>query len=173
MSQGSLKNLCHSWEYSCCLWGFTEARSVPQKSFIMFCLDFVLFGSPPFHFSNSSSNFRAVSLFCFCSLWLSMTSLTSLLFVSFLHLSSSLRQPLHCLLHHHSFCSGCLVRRCHLFFDCVPALSESSSSVIHLVSVWKGQGQLQKLLQKLRSLTVDVSNDCFPVHWWVPLCKKC
>ena len=47
---------------------FTEARPVLQEVFHHVLLGFVLFGSPLFHFSNSSSNFRTVSLFCFLSL---------------------------------------------------------------------------------------------------------
>ena len=72
-------------------------------------------------FSTFQTALQTLGLFFFCSFWLSMTSLTSLQFVSF---SSSVLfiKAVIALSSSSSFsCPGLLIRRCHLFFDCVPA----------------------------------------------------
>ena len=61
-------------------------------------------------------------------------------------------QSSHCIVFFFFFLSDLLVRRCH-FFDCVPALSESSFSVTQSFSV-KGSRAAARVA-KLRSLTVD------------------
>ena len=144
-----------------------------KKSFHHILFEFVLLTHLLFHFSNSSSNFRTVSLLL--SHWLSVTSLTSLQLVS---ISSSVliikaAIALSSSSSFHSLVLGLLVRRCHLF-DCVPVFVRKFFFFCHSLSLslWKGQGLLQELLQKLMSLAVDVSNDCFQFTEKCSFCKN-
>ena len=146
MSQGSLRpTYATLWEHSC-LWGFTEARPVLQKSFLMFCMDF-------FRWLTFLSTFQialqTLGLFLFFALSdISMTSLTSLQFIyvssSVLLINAVIALPSFSFSHS---CPGLLVRRCH-HFDCVSA-PVRKFFFCHPLSlyVWKGQGQLQELLQ--------------------------
>ena len=121
-----------------CLWGLTEAKPALQKSFIIFCLDLLYWLTFLSHFSNISSNFRTVSIFC--SLWLFMTSLTSLQFCLYLFICA-FHQSSHFTAFFSSLacpCPGLFVRRCYLF-DCVPAPVKKFFFSCHPLnfSVWR------------------------------------
>ena len=163
---GQLKTTCPiPYECSCCLWDFTEAKSVLKKSIHHVLLRFVLLAHFSFHFSSSSSNFRAVSLFVFSDFLRHLWQVYICIFICALHQSSIALS---------SFslsCPGLLVRRCHLFNYIFQHLSESSSSVIHSVSLWRVKGSC-KSYYKSEVIGCWCSNDCFPVHWGVSLCKN-
>ena len=148
---GQLKTTCVTLFEWRCLWVFTEVKPELQKSFIMFCLNLLYWPIFISTFSNSSSNFRTAFLFAF-----------SLTFYDISDKFSVCLYLLVCALHKSSNCTvflfftllfWLLVRRCHLF-DCVPAIVRKFFCHHTLsLSVRKDQGQLQELLQKLRSLT--------------------
>ena len=151
---GQLKITCATLCECSCFGGFTEARPVLKSPFIMFCLDLFYLAHLHFHFSSSTPNFRTVSLLVISDFLWHLWQVYSLVSISssVLFIKAAIALP-------SSFftlsCYGLLVRRCHLLFDCVPALVRKFFCHHNSVSVWKGQGQLQELLQKLRSLTVD------------------
>ena len=156
MSQGSLRPLVPLLWMQLLSWFLLRPDQYSKKSFIMFCLDFVLFGSPPFHFSNSSSNFRTVSLFCF--LWLSMTSLTSLQFISIFICTP--HQSSHCTIFSFFFFTLLSWLFVGKKMPSTLIVSSSCQKVLLLSSTQslceRVKGLLQELLQKLMPLTVGV-----------------
>ena len=129
---GQLKTICATLVNTVVFGDLLRLNQCFKSLFIMFCLDLFYWLTFLSTFSNSSSNFRTVSLFAFSDfLWHLWQVCTLSLF---LHLCSSSKQPFTVFFFFFTLLSWLLIRRCHPF-DCVQHLSESSSFVIHSVSV--------------------------------------
>ena len=169
LSQGSLKPHVPLFVNTIIFGGFIEARPVLQKVFHHVLFGFVLLTHLLSTFSNSSSNFRTVfSYFCSFSgfLW-HLWQVCSLSL--FLHLCSSSKQPLYCLLLLHSLVLVVDKKMPSLWLcpsTCQKDLFLLSSST---QSLWKDQGSCKSC--KAGVTDCWWSNDCFQFTEECPFAK--